>query len=275
MKVKCEYCGSMIDSTLKQCPHCGAPNENISRGGTGIPRTIEELLAFAEEKGLPLKKMRFFIGENYTGPKAFGIYKDDDGRFVVYKNKADGTRAVRYRGKDEAYAVNEIYQKLRSEVGIRTHQSGSKASESKYKARRKKEVRGQIIKWLIIAAFIVFVVYVAIALEGPSDGYYEYDDTLYYNQGSSWYTYSDDSWVYTNDIPSELSDDPDAYYNGYDDSGYDSSFYDSDYYDPDYYESDSSSSSWDSDSWDDDDWDYDYGGWDSGGTDWDSDWRRK
>ena len=52
-------------------------------------------------------------------PKAFGIYKDSDGNFVVYKNKGDGTRAERYRGKDEAYAVNEIYQKLRSEIQIR------------------------------------------------------------------------------------------------------------------------------------------------------------
>lgn len=57
---------------------------------------------------------------DFRQPKAFGIYKDSDGNFVVYKNKGDGTRAERYRGKDEAYAVNEIYQKLRSEIQILT-----------------------------------------------------------------------------------------------------------------------------------------------------------
>ena len=36
--------------------------------------------------------------------------------FIVYKNKADGTRAVRYKGTDEAYAVNELYLKLKDEI---------------------------------------------------------------------------------------------------------------------------------------------------------------
>lgn len=36
--------------------------------------------------------------------------------FVVYKNKDDGQRALRYRGTDEAYAVNELYLKLKDEI---------------------------------------------------------------------------------------------------------------------------------------------------------------
>ena len=61
--------------------------------------------------------MRFYIGENYKLPKAFGIYQDEaSGDFIVYKNKADGTRVIRYQGGDEAYAVNEIYLKLQSEA---------------------------------------------------------------------------------------------------------------------------------------------------------------
>ena len=51
----------------------------------------------------------------------FGIYRDEDGEFVVYKNKSDGSRAVRYKGLDEAFAVNELYEKLRSEVSERRH----------------------------------------------------------------------------------------------------------------------------------------------------------
>ena len=61
--------------------------------------------------------MHVHIGEDYKEPKAFGIYRDAaSGHFVVYKNKADGQRAVRYEGMDEAYAVNELYQKIRSMV---------------------------------------------------------------------------------------------------------------------------------------------------------------
>ncbi len=31
---------------------------------------------------------------------------------IVYKNKADGSRSIRYRGPDEAYAVRALYEKL-------------------------------------------------------------------------------------------------------------------------------------------------------------------
>ena len=43
---------------------------------------------------------------------------------MVYKNKADGSRAVRYSGPDEAYAVRELYLKLKSEVDLRRSPGG-------------------------------------------------------------------------------------------------------------------------------------------------------
>ena len=82
------------------------------------PKTIEELKAYCQREGMPLEKMRFFVGVNYQLPRAFGIFRDGD-RFVVYKNKDDGSRAIRYQGPDEAYAVNELYLKLLDECHIR------------------------------------------------------------------------------------------------------------------------------------------------------------
>lgn len=125
MKVKCDFCGGMIEDTEPICPNCGAANEHMSRVTDGIPKTIEELRAFCEAKKLPLEQMRFFIGEDFKEARAFGIFKDSDGNFVVYKNKADGTRAERYRGPDEAYAVNEIYEKMKSEVALRRNKNSS------------------------------------------------------------------------------------------------------------------------------------------------------
>ena len=82
----------------------------------GTPKTIEELQAWYEARNLPPSDVtRFFIGVNYKGPKAFGIYKEGND-FIVYKNKADGQRAVRYKGSDEAYAVNELYLRLKEEI---------------------------------------------------------------------------------------------------------------------------------------------------------------
>lgn len=130
MKKVCDYCNSQYDDTLEKCPNCGAPNDNV-RKANGVPTTIEELKKWYEDHHLPPEDVtRFFIGKNLKEPKAFGIYKDDSGDFVVYKNKADGQRAVRYKGGDESYAVNELYQKLKDEIarqkaGNKERRSGS------------------------------------------------------------------------------------------------------------------------------------------------------
>ena len=116
MKVFCDFCGKPIDETLASCPECGAVNKHMLRSGNQVPKTIEELQAFIAEHKIPVDKMRFFIGIDYQQPKAFGIFKRPDNQnCVVYKNKSDGTRVIRYEGADEAYAVNEIYQKMKAE----------------------------------------------------------------------------------------------------------------------------------------------------------------
>jgi hypothetical protein len=75
------------------------------------PRTVAELQEYCAVKGLPLARLRYFIDQDYRQPRAFGIYRDGDD-FVVYKNKADGSRFVRYRGPDEEKAVGELFEKL-------------------------------------------------------------------------------------------------------------------------------------------------------------------
>ncbi len=84
------------------------------------PKTIDELRWFCDDHDIPAREMRFFIGEDFKEPKAFGIYQDAEGEFVVYKNKSDGSRAVRYKGPDEAFAVNEIYEKMKAETEQRS-----------------------------------------------------------------------------------------------------------------------------------------------------------
>lgn len=130
MKIKCDWCGSWINDFDQVCPNCGGVNNNYNRHANGVPQTIEELKVWAKEMNLPLEEMRTFIGEDYKGAKAFGIYKDEtDGTFVVYKNKEDGTRAVRYKGTDEAYAVNELYQKMKERVAVQKAHQQPKAAK--------------------------------------------------------------------------------------------------------------------------------------------------
>lgn len=116
MRVKCDYCDNYMDDTLENCPFCGAQNLYVRKRSEN-PRTIEEFEAWYKNNHLPPYEVtRFFIGINYPKPKAFGIYQNAEGKFVVYKNKADGQRMIRYQGFDEAYAVNELYMRLKAEI---------------------------------------------------------------------------------------------------------------------------------------------------------------
>lgn len=268
MRSKCEYCGNYMESTDQNCPNCGAVNPNHQRSANGVPRTIDELKAFCKARDLPLEKMRFFIGEDYREPRAFGIYQDDDGNFVVYKNKADGSRAIRYQGTDEAYAVNELYQKMRSEV---QNQKSHAAAKGKAAALKQKH-NGRICMIIFLAVVIAFVALYLYADETvPDKGYYGYDSGYYYFDSQNWYGYDDalGAWGYVDMEESPLDEHYRDYLIG---SSYDADAEYSDFADSEYgQESSQSDSDWDDSDWDDDDWSS-VDDWDSSYTDWDSDW---
>ncbi len=280
----CDHCGKPVEDDAVLCPHCGAEiGEEIRL--TKIPETIEELQAFCAAHHMPLEKMRFFIGEDYKGARAFGIYKDENGDCVVYKNKADGSRAVRYRGPDEKHAVRELYEKLKSETELRRGGSGDDSSRSADAGEDEplkpwEAVLGAIFllwKPLLIAACAVLLI--VSSLHKPHRGYYRYQDDTYYYQNDNWYYYDTafDDWTYLERAPEELRENYGSFYDGknYDSSAYDAeSFEDSGYYKSawdNFFDSDSSYDDYDWDSWDSSDssgWD----SWDSSDTDWDSDW---
>ena len=213
------------------------------------PRTIEELRAWYVAHNLPPEDVtRFFIGRDVREPRAFGVYRDGDS-FVVYKNKDDGSRAVRYHGPDEAYAVNELYLRLRQEIANQKGLNGEKRPVDK-----KKERRGMIVALAIFLAAMLALLY--LDSFDPDDGYYNYGDRWYYYGGSSWYIYADD-WI-PYDAEGELEDNCDDYYVG---DSYSDAYDVPDFSLTEYYSTTDSDSSWDSSD-----------SWDSGSTDWSSDW---
>ncbi|MBR0040005.1 MAG: zinc ribbon domain-containing protein [Oscillospiraceae bacterium] len=309
----CSYCGALIprnqaaaqSAAAQAVQSAPAAQSEQTKRRVQTPRTIEELAAFCERHELPLAKMRFFIGLDYPGAKAFGIYKDKNGEFVVYKNKADGSRAVRYRGPDEAYAVNEIFQKLKEEASSQrarvasarkvgypessAHESNPYNDPDRAKAQRSGSKRrsNKLLLLILGLAAAITIGRTAAAVNKPSTpstGYYHYNNNYYYFQNDDWYLYDDyGSWFPVYTIDSELTDNFGDYYASY---SYDEdygigSFSDSEYYSSYDYSSDNSGSgsswSWnwdwdDDDSWDSsDDWDWD-SDWDSDWSDWDSDW---
>lgn len=115
MQIKCNYCGNFINDTDDKCPNCGAVNDYLRRVAIDAPTTIEELKVWKDENSIPSPEVsRIFIGENTDYANAFGIYQDEiTQNFIVYENSIDRTQTIIYEGKDEAYAVNEVYQRLK------------------------------------------------------------------------------------------------------------------------------------------------------------------
>ena len=163
MQIKCEYCGSMIEETADKCPFCGATNNAVKRTADKTPKTIAELQQWYQDRHLPPYEItRFFIGINYKKPKAFGIYQDGD-QFIVYKNKANGERAIRYQGTDEAYAVNELYLKLKSEILNQKANNQTRKQQQTLTREQKKEKRKNILITFAIF-FAGFVGLISIAI---------------------------------------------------------------------------------------------------------------
>lgn len=212
MQVKCEYCGGYMSDKDERCPNCGAVNPQYNRSADNIPKTIEQLKDWYKAMKLPPEETtRFFIGKDTHAPKAFGIYQVGD-VFVVYKNKSDGKRAIRYEGIDEAYAVNEIYMKLKDEIlRQKAHNqkkkerasSGGRSSSYSRNARVRTNVRAA--SFIVYFAMVVFValfsmdiVWDALLSFGRGPDAYGYhlsetsEETVYYGG------YSDDWWIYQN-----------------------------------------------------------------------------
>lgn len=182
-KVKCEYCGSYINDYDEKCSNCGAVNLNYQRAASPTPQTIEELKQWCQDRNLPPEEItRFFIGKNITEPKAFGIY-EEDGLFIVYKNKANGQRTVRYCGKDETYAVNELYLRLKDEI---LNQKSNNLKQAKYDNYEKSNTRKNstlvglvtFIVWCTVISNIFFIAFSGIST--GKEGYYRVNDAYYY-----------------------------------------------------------------------------------------------
>lgn len=223
VKIRCEYCGSMMNDTEEACPSCGAPNRNVRRSSGDQPLTIAELKRWYESKGLPPENVtRFFIGKNVREPRAFGIYFDENtGNFVVYKNKDSGARAVRYEGTDEAYAVNELFQRLKQEI---TQQKMLNAKRQKAGAAepagKKPGCLGQLLALLlagvgtlVLAGVLMTAFGLFLTRNDPPGGYYTYGNTSYYYStrdysGLNWFRCTDGSdWegpLALSEVPDEL-----------------------------------------------------------------------
>ncbi len=269
MKVKCENCGNYVFDTEEVCSECGLVNKNYKKIIRNKPTTIEELKTWYENRNLPpYETTRFFIGIDYKGSRAFGIYKDSEtGNFVVYKNKIFGERKIRYEGKDEEYAVSEIYIRLKAEIA---HQKelNQKRKAIEPDGNNFLNSIGKAFKFVcILIPISLFIVFIFLFLKTPQTGYYNINGKNYYYSDKKWYIY-DEELGWSRSFEPKYNGNLKDYYQGrgYSNNNSYTDIRNSDNYhidfDHDYYDDDfDSESDWDSSD-----------SWDSSSTDWDSDW---
>ena len=223
MKIKCEFCGNMLNDTQAVCPHCGAPNEHVRRASGDQPVTIQQLKQWYESKGLPPYEVtRFFIGIDYREPRAFGIYFDpDSGNYIVYKNKDTGVRVIRYEGTDEAYAVNELFQRLKQEIVQQKSNNASRKAGGQQGQSGKSgggcfgfllKLFGWVVGITVGAMVLLPALGFLLTLNDPDPGYYALSGTSYYRSntdydGSTWFCFDGEEWSvlpYDQGLPEEL-----------------------------------------------------------------------
>lgn len=233
--------------------------------GNRPPKTIEELKIWYEARGLPPEETtRFFIGKKIDEARAFCIYKEDD-IVTVYKNKNDGSRAIRYQGEDEEHAVNEFYLRLKQE--IENQKFLSKYGEKAEAKQKKNKTQGVIFGSILAVICSIFALFsIRSCKQNKMQGYYVYNSSTYYCYMGNWYLFDGLDDYDRVDAPIELSDNYEQYRDNttmYDDTEKD--FFDTDTGSAAYEEAQANNSEAGSD-WDSGDT------WDSGGTDFDSDW---
>lgn len=228
--------------------------------------SIEEFRNVFREFGIDEDNVRFYLGKYHLSPKAFGIYQIAD-NYIVYKVKANGETSIRYEGKDEQYAVKELYLKFLQEVSKRTglnekynpyydpnYKVDNRVKQKEYYEKKKKRLK-YVYTFVFIVIAIIVISFIILPKVESKPKYYQYQNRYYSKYNNNWYYWNDisDEWVVFYPANSEYSN----YYE----------IDDPDYRDYDRYEIPSNGSH---DSYSDSFDSYDFGS--DGYTDWDSDW---
>lgn len=209
MDKKMVYRPDLAEDAEEFCPLCGAPvvmeEETLEQDNTPeqevVPETIAALRELCVSRSVDAESRGFFLDSNREHHGGYGIYLDNDGDFVFYKNHSSGEKSIRYKGKDEAYAVRELYGRMKKDgcfpLTVKKnqpkensshghHRSGSSGKHRRVQRKKRVVIAVALLLVLAVSAAAVYVWYA----NQPKDGYYHYHDDYYYLQKGSWYCYN-------------------------------------------------------------------------------------
>ena len=253
MDKKMVYRPDLAEDATEFCPLCGAPvapeeksePEASPAQPETAPRTVEELLALCASFEADPAAYHFYIGEDEKDAVGYGLFVDEFGDYVFYHNHRNQQRSIRYKGRDEAYAVGELYRRMkearvfyrpvsRQEEGGERRHHHSHSGQSGRQRRKARRIRLAVaIGAAVVVCCVAAVVLRWRALQ-PKDGYYHCQGRYYYLQQHQWYAYDSvmDNWEKTDANPTIVANHQ-AYYRSiyYWEGSPVSDFRDSGYYD--------------------------------------------
>ncbi|MBQ4429059.1 MAG: zinc ribbon domain-containing protein [Clostridia bacterium] len=204
---KCEYCGAELRGKEPFCPKCGTYDQSLipesSRFSVIRPQTVEELMLYCREHGIPLSMLDHSIGEDIDDAPMNGIFRDG-AHVTVYENAPSGERFIVYSGNDESRAAGLYFSRLIDSchaVGIFPERMAGLSDPGSYRLERSTPERQNIRYGGLLAAalavlgaiIVVFIISKIAAHWG--DGYYSAGSDYYYKDGKTWYINSDFGWI--------------------------------------------------------------------------------
>ena len=138
--------------------------------------------------------------------------------------------AIRYQGKDEEYAVNELYQRLKDEIVHQKQLNSNKrkgvfssASSKGFSNKNSGSKLAQLVNKIWIIAVIVILInsFLVTPFKNRHNGYYQYDSNVLYNYQGDWYYWDYTDWEpleqlagpdVAREVSKELESDYDEYY---------------------------------------------------------------
>ena len=205
----CPLCGAPVAPEEEPAPEPAAPAQPET-----APRTVTELLALCDSFEVDPAAHSFFIGKDEKDASGYGLFLDEFGDYVFYRNHTDGRRAIRYKGRDEGYAVGELYRRMKAAHVFRRPAARQESDESSrshhhhsHRSHRQRRKARRMRRIIAAAVAVVACIVAAVVLRWqslqPKDGYYHYQGRYYYLQHRQWYAYDSvmDKWGKTEANP--------------------------------------------------------------------------
>ena len=130
----------MIEETADKCPFCGATNNAVKRTADKTPKQSPNYSSgIRTDTCRRMRQQDFLLASIIRNQKHLVFIRMATSS--LYTKQGKRRTCIRYQGTDEAYAVNELYLKLKSEILNQKANNQTRKQQQTLTREQKKEKR--------------------------------------------------------------------------------------------------------------------------------------